>query len=55
MALIHVYNGISEKVTYTFNGKLRDKFTAPSDADAATLEAMAKETEGYLLNPQAEE
>ncbi len=29
------------------NGKLRDKFEAAADADNATLEAMAKETEGF--------
>ena len=29
------------------NGKLRDKFEAASDADNATLEGLAKETEGF--------
>ena len=29
------------------NGKLRAKFEAAADSDSATLEAMAKETEGF--------
>ena len=29
------------------NGKLRAKFEAAADTDSATLEAMAKETDGF--------
>ncbi len=37
----------SKEYPVMINGKLRDKFNAAANADSATLEAMAKETEGF--------
>ena len=48
MALIHVYNGISEKVTYTFNGKLRDNLKGVNWDNCVILRG------GYRISPDYE-
>ncbi len=36
-----------KEIVVMINGKLRDKFTAPTDADDETMKKLASETEGY--------
>ena len=45
MALIHVFDGINEKTTYTFNGKLRDNLPGIDWENAVVLKS------GYRINP----
>ena len=45
MALIHVFDGINEKTTYTFNGKLCDNLPGIDWENAVVLKS------GYRINP----